>query len=78
MAALFVSEILLVLFADAEYLGMTSGACPLCSWPTVLHLDRPGIADLHFLPALHTISLHSYLLFEDVMRVALTHEHVNR
>ena len=63
VAALFIGEISKVLFADAEYFGFTFGACSLRSWPTVLHLDNLRIADLHFLPALHTKSLHSYLLY---------------
>ena len=53
---------LFVLLSDAENLGLALGACSLSRRPTVLHLDRFGSADLHFLAALHTISLHPYLL----------------
>ena len=78
VAALFIGEISKVLFADAEYFGFTFGACSLRCRTTVLHLDDLRIADLHFFSALHTISLHSYLLFEDDMRLTRMYEYVNR
>jgi hypothetical protein len=59
---LFIGEISKVLFADTKYLGLAFRTRTLRGWPAVLHFDNLGIADLHFLTALHTISLHSYLL----------------
>jgi len=76
--ALFINEILIVLFADAEHLGLALRTCPLRGRAAILHLDRLGIADLHFFPALHTISLHAHLLLLDAMRLALVYEHVNK
>jgi len=64
-APLFIGETSKALFADAEYLGLALGACPLSRRPTVLHLDRLRAANFHFFAALHTISLHSDLLHED-------------
>ena len=76
--ALFVSEILITLFTDTKYLGSTAVTYSLCSRPAVLHLNQLGVLDLNLFPALHTISLHSYLLFEDAMRLTRTHDCVNR
>jgi len=51
-----------LLLTYSKYLGPAVGAYPPGGRLAVLHLDLLGVLDLHFLPALHTIRLHPYLL----------------
>jgi len=74
-SALLVNRLLL---ADAIDLRAAASARTLGSRPTVLHFDRPWIADLYLFPTLHTIGLHFYLLFEFGTRLARTNKTVKR
>ena len=71
--ALFICCALTTLFANTKYLGSALGARTLIGRAPILHRDSPWVVHLHLLAALHTISLHSYLLFEDAMRLTRTH-----
>jgi hypothetical protein len=50
------------LAAYAVYFGIAAGASSLGRRTSVLESDPLGIPDLHFGPALHTVSLHVFLL----------------